>query len=92
MDPNFTNFNEALATGIVTHPRLSYCLETRLLRRVHCWVQVEKGFGEAGRSGALVVLSLVALSLGLMAPAAEARIDRRDGRYTTEKSAGWWVE
>ena len=29
MDPNATNLNEALSTGkIVTHPQLSYCLES----------------------------------------------------------------
>jgi hypothetical protein len=55
-------------------PQLSYCLETPVSKASGLSGAVTKVFREAGRSRSLGVLSLAALSLGLMAPAAKAQM------------------
>jgi hypothetical protein len=55
-------------------PQLSYCLETRASEASGLPAGVTKVFREAGRSRSLGVLSLAALSLGLMAPVAKAQM------------------
>jgi hypothetical protein len=55
-------------------PQLSYCLETRASEASGLPAGVTKVFREAGRSRSLGVLSLAALSLGLMASAAKAQM------------------
>jgi hypothetical protein len=101
MDPNTTNLNEALAKGkIVTHPQLSYCLETPAAEASGLLGAGAKGFCETGRSRALVIPSLAVLALALMAPRCQGadghqlsqRIYRRHWIYNTGKFASWRVD
>jgi hypothetical protein len=55
-------------------PQLSYCLETPASEASGLSGAVTKVFREAGRRRSLGVLSLAALSSGLMAPAAKAQM------------------
>ena len=55
-------------------PQLSYCLETPASEASGLSGAVTKVCREAGRSRSLAVLSLAALSLGLMASAAKAQM------------------
>jgi hypothetical protein len=55
-------------------PQRSYCLETPASEASGLSGAVTEVFREAGRSRSLGVLSLAALSLGLMTPAAKAQM------------------